>query len=154
MRPLPWVTTGRQTEKEEQWGLPGATAKIGEDHFPTWSTANSHHPGSSGVHPHSFHTRWRWVSTVSGGISQTSATPMWSTLLHIMCLCMGATYHHTGSSSMSLLHPVTCLGHHPDNGCSICAAEAPWIRKWGGVGFRIMGEQGAESIHAEFNRIE
>ena len=85
MRPLPWVTTGRQTEKEEQWGLPGATAKIGEDNFPTWSTAYSHHPGSSGVHPptsHSFHTRWRWVSTVSGGVSQTSATPMWSTLLH------------------------------------------------------------------------
>ena len=31
---------------------------------------------------------------------------------------------------------------------------APWIRKWGGVGFGVMGEQGAESIHAEFNRIE
>lgn len=30
----------------------------------------------------------------------------------------------------------------------------PWIRKWGGVGFGLMGEQGAESIHAEFNRIE
>ena len=30
----------------------------------------------------------------------------------------------------------------------------PWIRKWGGVGFGVMGEQGAESIHAEFNRIE
>jgi hypothetical protein len=31
---------------------------------------------------------------------------------------------------------------------------APWIRKWGGVGFGVMGEQGAESIHAEFNKIE
>ena len=31
---------------------------------------------------------------------------------------------------------------------------APWIRKWGGVGFGVMGNQGAESIHAEFNRIE
>ena len=30
----------------------------------------------------------------------------------------------------------------------------PWIRKWGGVGFGVMGEQGAETIHAEFNRIE
>ena len=30
----------------------------------------------------------------------------------------------------------------------------PWIRKWGGVGFGMMGEQGAESIHAEFNAIE
>ena len=30
----------------------------------------------------------------------------------------------------------------------------PWIRRWGGVGFGVMGEQGAESIHAEFNRIE
>ena len=30
----------------------------------------------------------------------------------------------------------------------------PWIRKWGGVGFGMMGEQGAESIHAEFNTIE
>ena len=29
-----------------------------------------------------------------------------------------------------------------------------WIRKLGGVGFGVMGEQGAESIHAEFNRIE
>ena len=29
-----------------------------------------------------------------------------------------------------------------------------WIRKWGGVGFGLMGGQGAESIHAEFNRIE
>ena len=29
-----------------------------------------------------------------------------------------------------------------------------WIRKWGGVGFGVMGEQGAESIHAEFNRME
>jgi Holliday junction resolvasome RuvABC endonuclease subunit len=29
-----------------------------------------------------------------------------------------------------------------------------WIRKWRGVGFGVMGEQGAESIHAEFNRIE
>ena len=27
----------------------------------------------------------------------------------------------------------------------------PWIRRWGGVGFGVMGEQGAESIHAEFN---
>ena len=30
----------------------------------------------------------------------------------------------------------------------------PWIRQWGGVGFGVMGEQGAESIHAEFNLIE
>ena len=30
----------------------------------------------------------------------------------------------------------------------------PWIRKWGGVSFGVMGEQGAESIHAEFNAIE
>ena len=30
----------------------------------------------------------------------------------------------------------------------------PWIKQWGGIGFGIMGEQGAESIHAEFNIIE
>ena len=30
----------------------------------------------------------------------------------------------------------------------------PWISKWGRVGFGMMGEQGAESIHAEFNLIE
>lgn len=29
----------------------------------------------------------------------------------------------------------------------------PWIRKWR-VGFGMMGEQGAESIHASFNGIE
>ncbi len=28
-----------------------------------------------------------------------------------------------------------------------------WLRKWG-VGFGTMGEQGAESIHANFNGIE
>ena len=30
----------------------------------------------------------------------------------------------------------------------------PWIRQWKGAGFGLMGEQGAESIHAEFNRLE
>ena len=30
----------------------------------------------------------------------------------------------------------------------------PWIRQWKGSGFELMGEQGAESIHAEFNRLE
>ena len=29
---------------------------------------------------------------------------------------------------------------------------APFLRKWG-VGFGIMAEQGAESIHAEFNSL-
>lgn len=29
----------------------------------------------------------------------------------------------------------------------------PWMRKWH-LGFGIMGEQGAESIHASFNSIE
>ena len=29
-----------------------------------------------------------------------------------------------------------------------------WIVKWGGVGFGMIGEQGAERIHAEFNAIE
>ncbi len=27
----------------------------------------------------------------------------------------------------------------------------PWLRTWGGVGFGLMGEQGAESIHRWFN---
>ena len=29
----------------------------------------------------------------------------------------------------------------------------PWIRKWG-VGFGLLGEQGAESIHAYFNSLK
>jgi hypothetical protein len=29
---------------------------------------------------------------------------------------------------------------------------APWIRKWGGVGFGVMGDQGAESIHAGYKK--
>ena len=29
----------------------------------------------------------------------------------------------------------------------------PFLRQWNGVGYGLMGEQGAESVHAEFNSL-
>ncbi len=30
----------------------------------------------------------------------------------------------------------------------------PFLRRWHGVGFGLLGEQGSESIHADFNNIK
>jgi hypothetical protein len=66
-------------------------------------------------------------------------------MLHIMCLGVLDTTQIMAAPSV-LLKLLESLQEVWE--------ESSWSSKWGGVGFGVMGEQGAESIHAEFNKIE
>ena len=52
-------------------------------------------------------------------------------------------YYRTELSSATVTPKLHMLEEH----------VVPWIRKWG-VGFGLLGEQGAESIHASFNSLK
>jgi hypothetical protein len=67
------------------------------------------------------------MSSMSGSVGQTSPTPMWSTMLHIMCVCMGTTHSHTGPTHLSLLYSVASIRCHPDHQCSSRHTEATGV---------------------------
>jgi hypothetical protein len=158
MRPLPWVTTGRQTEKEESSeGCLGPRQKIGEDPFPNL------------VHRQLASPRKLWNTSSHPTLGDVECPLCLEVLVRPLQLpcstsCVCAWVQHT--CTITLLHPVTCLGVLDTT--QIMAApsvllklleslqevweESSWSSKWGGVGFGVMGEQGAESIHAEFNK--